>query len=76
MTIDKYNSSSIFKPYYDYLPKINISDFVFSFTPQEKKMFEGTGITEGIRVYEHFLEQALKPVEQKLKKFSEKNKIK
>ena len=76
MTMDKYNSSSIFKPYYDYLPKINISDFVFSFTPQEKKMFEGTGITEGIKVYEHFLDQALKPVEQKLKKFSEKNKIK
>ena len=24
MTIDKYNSSSIFKPYYDYLPEINI----------------------------------------------------
>ena len=76
MTIDKYNSSSIFKPYYDYLPKINLSDFVFSFTPQEEQIFEGTGITEGIRVYEYFLNQALKPVEQKLKNFSVKNKIK
>ena len=28
MTIDKYNSSSIFKPYYDYLPIVNNSDFI------------------------------------------------
>lgn len=76
MTIDKYNSSSIFKPYYDYLPKVNISDFVFSFTPEEAKMFEGTGITEGIRVYKFFLEKALEPVEEKLIKLAESKNIK
>ena len=76
MTIDKYNSSSIFKPYYDYLPKVNISDFVFSFTPEEAKMFEGTGITEGIRIYKFFLEKALEPVEEKLKKLAESKNIK
>ena len=76
MTIDKYNSSSIFKPYYDYLPKINLSDFVFSFSEKEKELFEETGITEGIFNYEHFLNKALTPVEQKLKKFTEKNNIK
>ena len=75
MTIDKYNSSSIFKPYYDYLPKLNISDFVFSFTPEEIQIFEGTGITEGIHVYNHFVSKALEPVEQKLKNFAEKNNI-
>jgi len=76
MTIDKYNPSSIFKPYYDYLPKINISDFVFSFNEEEKKLFKDTGITEGIRTYEFFLDKALRPVEQRLKEFAKKNKIK
>ena len=76
MTIDKYNSSSIFKPYYDYLPEINISDFVFSFNEKEKELFKETGITEGIQNYEQFLNKALKPVEEKLKKFSIKNNIK
>ena len=76
MTIDKYNSSSIFKPYYDYLPKINISDFVFSFSEKEKELFKETGITEGIYNYEFFLNKALSPVDQKLKQFAEKNNIK
>ena len=76
MTIDKYNSSSIFKPYYDYLPKINASDFVFSFSEKEKELFKETGITEGIYNYEFFLNKALSPVEQKLKQFAEKNNIK
>jgi len=76
MTIDKYNPSSIFKPYYDYLPKINISDFVFSFNEEEKNLFKDTGITEGIRTYEFFLDKALRPVEQRLKEFAKKYKIK
>jgi len=76
MTIDKYNSSSIFKPYYNYLPKINISDFVFSFNEEEKKLFKDTGITEGIRRYEFFLDKALRPVEERLNNFAKKNNIK
>jgi len=76
MTIDKYNSSSVFKPYYDYLPKIDISDFVFSFDEEEKKIFKDTGITEGITTYEYFLDKALKPVEERLQKFTKKNHIK
>ena len=75
MTKDKYNSSSIFKPYYNYLPNINISDFVFSFDEKEKEMFKETGITEGISIYEHFLNKALEPVQEKLKNFSIKNNI-
>ena len=67
MTIDKYNTSSIFKPYYDYLPKINNSDFAFSFNEKEKEIFKETRIIEGIDKYEHFLNKALNPVEQKLK---------
>ena len=76
MTIDKYNSSSIFKPYYNYLPKINISDFVLSFNEEEKKLFKDIGITEGIITYEFFLDKALRPVEERLKKFAKKNNIK
>ena len=76
MTIDKYNSSSFFKPYYDYLPKLNKSDFVFSFNEKEIEMFKGTGVTEGIDTYHYFLKKSLEPVEEKLKKFSEKNNIK
>jgi len=76
MTIDKYNSSSIFKPYYNYLPKINISDFVFSFNEEEQNLFKDTGITEGIRRYKFFLDKALRPVEQRLKNFAKKNNIK
>ena len=76
MTIDKYNSSSFFKPYYDYLPKLNKTDFVFSFNEKEIEMFKDTGITEGIHTYQYFLKKSLEPVEEKLKKFSKKNKIK
>ena len=36
MTIDNYNSSSQFKPYYDYLPLINNSDFIFDFTSKHE----------------------------------------
>ena len=72
----KYNSSSFFKPYYDYLPKLNKSDFVFSFNEKEIEMFKGTGVTEGIDTYHYFLKKSLEPVEEKLKKFSEKNNIK
>ena len=76
MNIDKYNSSSIFKPYYNYLPKINISDFVFSFNEEEQNLFKDTGITEGIRRYKFFLDKALRPFEQRLKNFAKKNNIK
>ena len=72
MTIDKYNTSSIFKPYYDYLPKINNSDFAFSFNEKEKEIFKETRIIEGIDKYEHFLNKALNPVEQKLKNIQKK----
>ena len=75
MTIDKYNSSSVFKPYYNYLPKLNKSEFVFSFTENEIEMFKETGITEGISTYQYFLKKSLDPVEDKLKKYSEKYKI-
>ena len=76
MTLDRYNSSSIFKPYYDYLPVIDKSEFVFSFSEEEIQMFKDTGITDGIRMYHHFLNKALKPVEEKLKIFAKKNNIK
>ena len=76
MTIDKYNSSSIFKPYYDYLPKLDKREFVFSFTEDEIEMFKETGVTEGISTYNYFLKKCLEPVEQKLKIFAEKNNIK
>jgi len=76
MTIDKYNSSSIFKPYYDYLPSLDKSEFVFSFNEKEIEMFKETGVTDGISTYHYFLKKALNPVEEKLKIFSEKNKIK
>jgi len=76
MTIDNYNSSSFFKPYYDYLPTFNQSDFIFDFSEKEIKMFEGTGITEGIRNYKHFYKRALEPVKEKLKKFAEEKNIK
>ena len=76
MTIDKFNLSSFFKPYYDYLPIINQSDFIFDFSEEEIKTFEGIGITDGIRNYNRFYKRALEPVKYKLKKFSEEKNIK
>lgn len=76
MTIDKYNTSSIFRPYYDYLPSLDKSEFVFSFSEKEKEMFKDTGITDGIRTYQYFLKKALDPVKEKLKIFAEKHKVK
>ena len=76
MTIDKYNSSSIFKPYYNYLPKFNETDFITNFTDEEIEMFKETGITEGIKYYNYFYNKALEPVKVKLKNFSKKENIK
>ena len=76
MTIDKYNSSSFFKPYYDYLPKLIKSDFITDFSQEEIKLYKDIGITQGIESYNRFYKIAFEPVEQKLKIFSEKNKIK
>ena len=76
MTIDKYNLSSSFKPYYDYLPSFNRSDFIFDFSEEEKEQFKGIGITEGIQNYEKFYKRALDPVKERLKKFSEEKNIK
>ena len=75
MTIDKYNSTSKFKPYYDYLPVMDKSEFVFSFSEEEVAMFKDTGITDGIGMYHRFLDKALRPVEEKLKKFAKKQNI-
>lgn len=76
MTIDKYNSSSIFKPYYDYLPIFNNSDFVTDFSQKEIDMFKETGITDGLKKYNYFYAMALEPVKDKLKKFSISKNIK
>ena len=76
MTIDKYNSSSIFKPYYDYLPKIDKNDFVISLTKEEQIKFNKTGIIDGIQHFYHFYNLSLEPVKERLKIFAEKNKIK
>ena len=76
MTIDKYNSSSIFKPYYNYLPKIDKSDFIISLTKKEQETFKEAGIIDGIQHFYYFYNQALEPAQEKLKHFAEKNKIK
>ena len=76
MTIDKYNTSSFFKPYYDYLPQMNKSDFITDFTQKEIDIYKDIGITKGIESYNRFYKKAFEPVEQRLKNFSEKNKIK
>ena len=76
MTIDKYNSSSFFKPYYDYLPLINKSDFIFDFTQKEIDLYRDMGITKGINNYNKYYSQALEPVKEKLKLFSKKKGIK
>ena len=72
MTIDKYNTSSIFQPYYNYLPKFNKTDFITDFTEQEIEIFKETRITEGLKYYYYFYGKALEPVKEKLKKFCEK----
>ena len=43
---------------------------------KKKNFLKDTGITEGIRRYDFFLDKALKPVEQRLKNFAKKNNIK
>mgnify|MGYP002627290609 FL=1 len=72
MTIDKYNSSSFFKPYYDYLPKMNKEDFITNLTKEEIDIYKDIGITKGLEFYNKFYKKALEPVEQRLKNFSEK----
>jgi len=76
LTIDKYNSSSMFKPYYDYLPKIDKNDFIISLTKEEIKKYDKTGIIDGLHQFYHFFNLSLEPVEEKLKIFAEKQKIK
>jgi len=76
MTLDKYNSSSMFKPYYDFLPKIDKNDFIISLTKEEIEQYKETGIPEGINSFNHFFYKALDPVKERLKHFAEKNKIK
>ena len=76
MTLDKYNSSSMFKPYYDYLPKIDKNDFIISLTKEEIEKYNETGIPEGIKSFNHFFQMSLEPVKERLKHFAEKNKIK
>ena len=76
LTIDKYNSSSMFKPYYDYLPKINKNDFIISLTKEEIKKYSETGIIDGLQHFYHFYNLSIEPVKEKLKTFAKKNKIK
>ena len=76
MTVDKYNSSSIFKPYYDYLPNIDKNDFIIGLTKEEIEQLNQTGITEEIHTFNYFYNLAFEPVKEKLQKFAEKNKIK
>ena len=76
LTIDKYNSSSMFKPYYDYLPKIDKNDFIISLTKEEIKKYDKTGIIDGLHQFYHFFNLSLEPVEEKLKIFAKKQKIK
>ena len=75
MTIDKYNSSSMFKPYYDFLPKLDKKDFIISLTPEEQEKYNRAGITEGIQSFNHFFNIALNPVKERLKFFAQKNKL-
>ena len=76
MTVDKYNSSSVFKPYYNYLPKINKNDFIISLTKEEQERFKETGIIDGINHFYYFYNQSLEPAQERLKQFAKKNKIK
>ena len=76
MTIDKYNSSSFFKPYYDYLPKMNKEDFITDLTQEEIDIYKDIGITKALEFYNKFYKKALEPVEQRLKNFCEKKGIK
>ena len=76
MTIDKYNSLSIFKPYYDYLPKFDKTNFITDFSEKEINAFKETGITEGIKYYYYFYNKALDPVKEKLKTFCQQKNIK
>lgn len=75
MTIDKFNSSSFFKPYYDYLPKINFEDFIISLDQEEIKTLDRSGITEGIKYAYHFLNKTFEPAEPFFKKYSKKYNI-
>ena len=76
MTIDKYNLSSIFKPYYNYLPKIDKSDFITNFTKDEIEMFKNISITKGIKYYHYFYDKAFLPAKEKLINFSKLKNIK
>jgi hypothetical protein len=40
ITFDKFNKTSFFKPYYDYLPKFNISNLPTSYSNEKLKLFE------------------------------------
>ena len=76
MTIDRYNKSSIFKPYYDYLPKIDYKDFIISLSKEEIDELNQTDLIEGISSFNRFYKLALDPVKERLKNFAIKNNIK
>ncbi len=40
ITFDKFNKTSFFKPYYDYLPKFNITNLPTSYSDEKLKFFE------------------------------------
>ena len=75
ITIDKYNKSSLFKPYYDFLPKIDYKDFIISLTDEELNLLNETDLSEGISTFNHFYKIALDPVKEKLQNFAKKNHI-
>ena len=75
MTIDKFNTSSIFKPYYEYLPKINFEDLIISLNQEEIEALKRSEIPEGVKYTYHFLNKSFIPAEPFLKKYSIKHNI-
>ena len=66
LTIDKNNSQSFFKYYYDYLPKIQKEDYSLYFNEEEKNFLKKIELNAQISRQDFFLNKALRPIKNKI----------
>ena len=58
LTLDRINSTSFFKPYYDYLPEFNIKDFPSEFPKEEQNLYDEIGLYLHIGIHDYKLKNA------------------
>ena len=74
ITFDKYNKTSFFKPYYDYLPKLDLKNFPCEFPKEKLELYTELEFDLHVGISENKLKKAFnEEVEKILKKKGIKN---